>query len=55
VLGVDGCGVLDRSWVVSRLQPARSDQTRPLMIVGQGTNEIQRNVIASQLVARGGV
>ncbi len=27
----------------------------PLMIVGEGTNEIQRNVIASQLVARGGI
>ncbi|MGH3970276.1 MAG: acyl-CoA dehydrogenase family protein, partial [Mycobacterium sp.] len=27
----------------------------PLMIVGEGTNEIQRNVIASQLVARGAV
>ncbi|MBP1818516.1 acyl-CoA dehydrogenase family protein [Mycobacterium sp. OAE908] len=27
----------------------------PLMIVGEGTNEIQRNVIASQLVARGGM
>jgi alkylation response protein AidB-like acyl-CoA dehydrogenase len=27
----------------------------PLMIVGEGTNEIQRNVIASQLIARGGV
>lgn len=27
----------------------------PLMIVGEGTNEIQRNVIAGQLVARGGV
>lgn len=27
----------------------------PLMIVGEGTNEIQRNVIATQLVARGGV
>jgi alkylation response protein AidB-like acyl-CoA dehydrogenase len=27
----------------------------PLMIVGEGTNEIQRNVIASQIVARGGV
>jgi len=25
----------------------------PLMIVGEGTNEVQRNVIASQLVARG--
>jgi hypothetical protein len=25
------------------------------MIVGEGTNEIQRNVIASQLVARGGI
>ncbi|GAB4995589.1 hypothetical protein MAHJHV63_02690 [Mycobacterium avium subsp. hominissuis] len=24
----------------------------PLMIVGEGTNEIQRNVIAAQLVAR---
>ena len=27
----------------------------PLMIVGEGTNEIQRNLIASQLVARGGI
>lgn len=27
----------------------------PLMIVGEGTNEIQRNVIAKQLVARGGL
>ena len=27
----------------------------PLMIVGEGTNEIQRNVIASQLVRRGGL
>jgi butyryl-CoA dehydrogenase len=25
----------------------------PLMIVGEGTNEIQRNVIISQLVSRG--
>ena len=25
----------------------------PLMIVGEGTNEIQRNVIAAQLVKRG--
>jgi alkylation response protein AidB-like acyl-CoA dehydrogenase len=27
----------------------------PLMIVGEGTNEIQRNVIISQLIARGGL
>jgi alkylation response protein AidB-like acyl-CoA dehydrogenase len=27
----------------------------PLMIVGEGTNEIQKNVIAQQLVARGGI
>ena len=27
----------------------------PLMIVGEGTNEIQRNVIAAQLVRRGGI
>ena len=27
----------------------------PLMIVGEGTNEIQRNVITSQLIARGGL
>ena len=26
----------------------------PLMIVGEGTNEIQRNIIAAQLIARGG-
>jgi alkylation response protein AidB-like acyl-CoA dehydrogenase len=25
------------------------------MIVGEGTNEIQRNVIAAQLVSRGGL
>jgi alkylation response protein AidB-like acyl-CoA dehydrogenase len=25
------------------------------MIVGEGTNEIQRNVIAQQLVSRGGL
>ena len=27
----------------------------PLLIVGEGTNEIQRNVIARQLIARGGL
>ncbi|WP_026197928.1 acyl-CoA dehydrogenase family protein [Sciscionella marina] len=27
----------------------------PLMIIGEGTNEIQRNVIAAQLVGRGGL
>lgn len=27
----------------------------PLMIVGEGTNEIQRGVIARQLIARGGL
>jgi alkylation response protein AidB-like acyl-CoA dehydrogenase len=27
----------------------------PLMIVGEGTNEIQRNVIARQLVSRNSV
>ncbi len=27
----------------------------PLMIVGEGTNEIQKNVIAAQLVQRGGM
>ncbi|WP_025778252.1 acyl-CoA dehydrogenase family protein [Brevibacterium sp. VCM10] len=27
----------------------------PLMIVGEGTNEIQKNVIAGQLVSRGGI
>lgn len=27
----------------------------PLMIVGEGTNEIQRNVIAAQLIDRGGI
>ncbi len=27
----------------------------PLMIVGEGTNEVQRNVIVCQLVARGGL
>jgi alkylation response protein AidB-like acyl-CoA dehydrogenase len=27
----------------------------PLMIVGEGTNEIQRNIIAAQLITRGGL
>jgi hypothetical protein len=27
----------------------------PLMIVGEGTNEIQRNGIAAQLISRGGL
>jgi alkylation response protein AidB-like acyl-CoA dehydrogenase len=27
----------------------------PLMIVGEGTNEIQRNVIVRQLIRRGGI
>jgi alkylation response protein AidB-like acyl-CoA dehydrogenase len=27
----------------------------PLMIIGEGTNEIQRNIIAEQLIRRGGV
>ena len=26
----------------------------PLMIVGEGTNEIQRDIIARQLISRGG-
>ncbi|WP_281291588.1 acyl-CoA dehydrogenase family protein [Streptomyces botrytidirepellens] len=32
----------------------RDFRDAPLMIVGEGTNEIQRNVIASRLVKRGG-
>ena len=27
----------------------------PLMVVGEGTNEIQRSIIARQLVERGGL
>jgi butyryl-CoA dehydrogenase len=34
---------------------ARYFRDAPLMIVGEGTNEIQRNVIARQLVTRGGI
>jgi alkylation response protein AidB-like acyl-CoA dehydrogenase len=33
----------------------RNFRDAPLMIVGDGTHEIQRNVIAGQLVARGGI
>ena len=33
----------------------RSFRDAPLMIVGEGTNEIQRNVIATQLIKRGGL
>lgn len=32
----------------------RCSPDAPLMIVGAGTNEIRRNVIAAQSVARGG-
>lgn len=36
----------------SEYQVERYFRDAPLMIVGEGTNEIQRNVIAAQLVAR---
>jgi butyryl-CoA dehydrogenase len=39
----------------TELDVERYFRDAPLMIVGEGTNEIQRNVIVSQLVARGGV
>jgi len=39
----------------TELDVERYFRDAPLMIVGEGTNEIQRNVIASQLVARGGI
>jgi alkylation response protein AidB-like acyl-CoA dehydrogenase len=31
------------------------DRDAPLMSVGGGSNEIQRNVIAAQLMSRGGI
>jgi alkylation response protein AidB-like acyl-CoA dehydrogenase len=31
----------------------RNFRDAPLIIVGEGTNEIQRNVIAAQLISRG--
>jgi len=37
----------------ARYDVERYFRDAPLMIVGEGTNEIQRNVIASQLVKRG--
>lgn len=49
-LGVHGgYGHSTESDVERRLRDA------PLMIVGEGTTEIRRNVIAAQLVARGGL
>jgi len=33
----------------------RHFRDEPLMIVGEGINEVQRNVIAAQLVKRGGL
>ncbi|OBI23570.1 hypothetical protein [Mycobacterium sp. E2497] len=37
----------------TNLQFARDFRDAPLMIVGEGTNEIQRKVITAQLVSRG--
>ncbi len=39
----------------TELDVERYFRDAPLMIVGEGTNEIQRNVIAAQLVDRGGL
>jgi isovaleryl-CoA dehydrogenase len=39
----------------SEFEIERYFRDAPLMIVGEGTNEIQRNVIARQLIARGTV
>ncbi len=39
----------------TELDVERYFRDAPLMIVGEGTNEVQRNVIAAQLVARGGL
>jgi alkylation response protein AidB-like acyl-CoA dehydrogenase len=39
----------------TELDVERYFRDAPLMIIGEGTNEIQRNVIVQQLVARGGL
>ena len=56
-MGVYGLAVPE-PWGEARVSMpcyASSTLPAPLMIVGEGTNEIQRNVIAAQLVKRGGI
>jgi alkylation response protein AidB-like acyl-CoA dehydrogenase len=49
-----------REWVDREIRSTEFDVQRyfrdaPLMIVGEGANEIQRNIIVQQLVSRGGL
>jgi alkylation response protein AidB-like acyl-CoA dehydrogenase len=48
-LAADEQAIVD---VVAEFDVERYFRDAPLMIVGEGTNEIQRNVIARQLIAR---
>ena len=48
-------GVRDEHGYSTEFDIERYFRDAPLMIVGEGTNEIQRNVIAAQLVKRGGL
>ncbi len=45
----------DRAQLRGEYDVERYFRDAPLMIVGEGTNEIQPNVIAAQLVKRGGL
>ena len=39
-------------WLFPLPEPSRFNADAPLMVLGEGTNEIQKNVIARQLIAR---
>jgi alkylation response protein AidB-like acyl-CoA dehydrogenase len=54
-MAVNGIRILGGYGYSTEFDMERYFRDAPLMIVGEGTNEIQRNVIVRQLVARGGV
>lgn len=54
-IAVDGIRVHGGYGYSTEYDAERYFRDAPLMIVGEGTNEIQRNVIAKQLIKRGGI
>jgi alkylation response protein AidB-like acyl-CoA dehydrogenase len=54
-MAVNGIRILGGYGYSTEFDMERYFRDAPLMIVGEGTNEIQRNVIVRQLIARGGI
>jgi alkylation response protein AidB-like acyl-CoA dehydrogenase len=54
-MALNGIRILGGYGYSTEFDMERYFRDAPLMIVGEGTNEIQRNVIVGQLVARGGI